>query len=303
MKSNRKEDWQRFIPPELKTDASSLLLWLEERPFQQPDRCPYCASKSFKVRESRGCKLSYKCRLCWKSFTQTTGTPFARTRHPELWGIFAKYRFQGMSLKKIAAIIGITEYACRHRDLVIVAEMKESFPALFIWWETHQRRASYEMTPEAKAQYEQLQLWIKKVFTLSRAPCPGCGYSSRREGSNRDRPWFFCNPCRKGFSLLAQTPLKGMLYTELWPLFVEKMVSGESMWQLQHEYHINTGTLHRWRKCFLAMMCEMGLETLAEWTEWQRSREYSNALDRRKAGIKSPRPQKSHFNGRGQRKP
>lgn len=296
------DNWQRFISPELQPDARRLVQWLTYRPFQQPDRCPYCQSQSFRVRECKGQKPSYQCHYCRKNFSQTTGTPFKGTQHAELWGDFARWRFSGLSLKNIARRLNITEYACRYRDCAIMTVMQQEYPTLYVWWQTHQARASREMTPEVAAQRAQFHGWLNEVLTCKRAPCPTCGYSSRRDGRGGQRPWFFCNPCRRGFSLLAGTPLAGMLYTEIWPSFVDNMINGDSMWQLQPGYHISTGTLHRWRKCFLAMMSTMGLDALVAWTQWQRSRGYSEATKKRRKGERAPRPSKSLFNGRGQRK-
>ena len=295
--------WSRFIPPELQPDARKLIDWLTYRPFQEPEYCPFCHSKSFNVRERPGCKPSYQCDYCRKTFARTTGTLFYNTQYPELWAEFARWRFSGLGLKKIAAKIGITEYACRHRDVAIMQEMADEYPRLHAWWDAHQDRASLEVTPEVDTQRARFREWLVYVLTTPRAPCPKCGYNSRRDSKNKDRPWFFCNPCKQGFSLLRNTPLKGMLYPELWLSFVDDMLSGESTWQLQHEHHICISTLYRWRTSFLAMMQTMGLDALVAWSEWQRSREYSNTLKRQKAGIVLPRPQKSRFNGRGQLKP
>jgi transposase-like protein len=296
------DNWQRFIPLALRPEAERLVWWLENRPFQQPEDCPYCHSKSFRERVRNGQKRAYQCHYCHKSFSQTTGTLFANTQYAELWGDFARWRFCGLPLKKIAEHLGITVYACRHRDLGIMALMQEEYPALYEWWHAHQERMSREMTPLVEIQRQQFLLWLTEVLARPQAPCPQCSYSSRREGRNSDRPWFFCNPCGKGFSLLAGTPLKGMLYTEIWSSFVDNMLNGESMWHLQHDYHIGTGTLHRWRKNFLAMMQSMGMNELVEWAEWQRSRGYSVARKKRQKGVYSPRPTNSKFNGRGQLK-
>ncbi|WP_337264540.1 MULTISPECIES: hypothetical protein [unclassified Serratia (in: enterobacteria)] len=296
------DDYRRFLPPTLYDEAERLLAYLTDAPFKEPDECPWCQHNSFKVRERAGQKPGYTCFRCRKTFTRTTGTPFSNTQYPELWGDYVRYRFSGLPLSKIAQKLGITDYACCFRDRIVKGIMQREYPTLYDWWQAHQERISREMTPEIEAQRAQFQAWLNTILTCERAACPTCGYSSRREGRNRHRPWFFCNPCRKGFSLLTGTPLAGMLYTEIWASFVDHMISGDSMWQLQSQYHIGTGTLHRWRKSFLAMMADMGLDGLVEWAQWQRSRGYNEALKKRRSDESLPRPGKSRFNGRGQLK-
>ena len=154
-----KEDWQTAVPEPLHADAAQLLTFLQALPGMQPRKCPWCDSLRFTL--ARGGD-AYQCRSCRRHFTARTGTPFAKSRHPELWAIYARGRLCGIDLCRLGQLTGLSRDACMYRDEAIGLVLRERWPALGLWWQTlltggrrspHRRTVPFTSKEEAWAHH------------------------------------------------------------------------------------------------------------------------------------------------------
>ncbi|WP_152562835.1 MULTISPECIES: hypothetical protein [unclassified Serratia (in: enterobacteria)] len=291
-------NYHRFLPEELHQDADNLVDYFTYAPFEQPTACPYCGNPHFTG--GRDDKKPYWCGRCQRAFSAHTGTPFANCRHHELWGAYAASRLSGLSWKKVSESIGLSTGACKYREKVFNQEMESQFPVLFQWWHAHQERHDLTLTPEVDVQHQQLQSWLEQLRTQPTATCPQCAAVSVRV--KETRPDFRCHHCQSSFSLLAGTPLVKTWYMELWPEFLNGLVTGESAWDLSRRLGVTNKRLYQWRRSFLQVMEDKGLDALLEWSRWQRSRRYSQVTKLTREGVEFPVPGRSRMNRRKSRK-
>lgn len=82
--------------------------------------CPYCSSaKVYKRGKQKGVQM-YKCNVCNKWYSETTGTPLYDIKLKSKWQSYLNCMEQGMSIKKIAKKLDIsiqTSFDWRHKIL------------------------------------------------------------------------------------------------------------------------------------------------------------------------------------------
>ncbi len=87
--------------------------------------CPHCTSKKvYKRGKKRGVQM-YKCNVCNKWYSETTGTPLYDIKIKNKWQSYLNLMEQGLSIKKIAKEIGIsiqTSFDWRHKILSSLSE-------------------------------------------------------------------------------------------------------------------------------------------------------------------------------------
>ncbi|WDE09336.1 IS1595 family transposase [Thalassomonas viridans] len=99
---------------------------LEQRMVDKPE-CPHCHSTLINRHGKVDEMQRYRCKNCTKTFMATTGTPFARLRHKELWLDYLRCMLASKVLRDSAAECGInlkTAFRWRHRFLKIPATLK-----------------------------------------------------------------------------------------------------------------------------------------------------------------------------------
>jgi transposase-like protein len=108
---------------------------IKERKNEKGFVCPHCHSSqvirfgkytvksSIKVIE----KQRYKCKACFKTFTDLTNTPLNRIRKMDKWLKFIECMIEGHSLRKSAALIGditwVTLFYWRHKILSALSQI------------------------------------------------------------------------------------------------------------------------------------------------------------------------------------
>lgn len=283
------KEWLRFIPTEHHLQARALIDWLKTRPFEEPDSCPRCGSKAFNENRTRNeVRKNYRCLRCHRGFNQLTGTPFARSQHPQLWGAWAGLRLSGMSIKAITQVTGLSTQACGYRDRVLQRVMSSDYPELWAWWGPHQRRIDEQLTQEVQAQLNVMMDWLNDLQHRQHSVCPHCGsHNTRRTGV---RPQFRCRPCDRNFNELSGTSLCRANRIDIWPAVVSALVSGDSNSDMARQFGFGDKTGARFRNLFVQRMEEMGLHEMAEWVRWQRRRRYAQKMEevhKRMKGIKN----------------
>ncbi|MDM5239175.1 IS1595 family transposase [Bacillus cereus] len=93
---------------------------IRESRFKDGLGCVHCGSKSVKRNGKYRSRERYLCHDCGKSFNDTTGSPIARTRYPQLWMKYLKMMVEGCTLPQISEELGIHLSTCfywRHKVL------------------------------------------------------------------------------------------------------------------------------------------------------------------------------------------
>ncbi|WP_337048925.1 hypothetical protein [Serratia fonticola] len=98
-----------------------------------------------------------------------------------------------------------------------------------------------------------------------------CGQSCYRIHT---RPQFYCTGCQQGFNLLVNTPLRKHYHMPLWGSYVDCLVRGDSIADIQRQLGVQMLLLNRWRDSFALAMQQQGYEELVAWIAWQRSRRH-----------------------------
>jgi transposase-like protein len=91
-----------------------------EASFVAAPKCPHCGSAAVKRWGSANGLRRYRCKQCGVTFNALTGTPLAQLHKRELWAGHAQALVEGISLRKVAARIGVdltTAFRWRHRFL------------------------------------------------------------------------------------------------------------------------------------------------------------------------------------------
>lgn len=195
-----------------------------------------------------------------------------------LWSTFAVYLLAGWSSPKVASRLKINHKAYFSWGQAVREVMADEFPDLHQWWTTHHDRENLQPAEHIAAQQQAVITWIETTLSAQHATCPKCGGTPtyRFKGA---RPKFKCQRCITSFSLLAGTPLSGMLHPELWVDFVEGVMDGQSIPDLKRRSGLGMGASTRWRGQFLLLIEEQGHLELLQWIDWMRSRRNKEAVN------------------------
>ena len=101
------------------SDGCASIADIEAR-FAASPQCPHCGADAVLKWGSANGLPRYRCKLCQVTFNALTGTPLAQLHKRDLWGGHAQALVDGISLRKVAARLGIdltTAFRWRHRFL------------------------------------------------------------------------------------------------------------------------------------------------------------------------------------------
>lgn len=90
-----------------------------------PEQCPHCQADGLRPWGSSHGLARYRCRACGRTCNALTGTPLARLRQRESWGLYAEAVVNSLTVRKAAAFCGVhknTAFRWRHRFLRLIAE-------------------------------------------------------------------------------------------------------------------------------------------------------------------------------------
>lgn len=107
-----------FPEPRLKLDK--VAEEVRDSRFSSGLACVHCGSKMVKRNGKYRSRQRYLCKDCGKSFNDMTATPLAGTRYPDKWLKFIECMLNGLTLPKIAKLLGIhvsTAFYWRHKVL------------------------------------------------------------------------------------------------------------------------------------------------------------------------------------------
>ena len=99
---------------------------LKERRFHKGLSCPYCGSELVYRHGIYRDRQRYRCRGCYKSFNDATGTPLAGTHLTNKWMDYIECMVEGKSLRKICDQLEIsltTAFTWRHKILNALKRM------------------------------------------------------------------------------------------------------------------------------------------------------------------------------------
>jgi transposase-like protein len=98
-----------------------------EAAFAADPKCPHCHATAVTKWGSANGLMRYRCKPCKITFNALTGTPLAQLHKRELWGGHAQALVDGVSLRKVAARLGVhveTAFRWRHRFLKEIKSLK-----------------------------------------------------------------------------------------------------------------------------------------------------------------------------------
>jgi transposase-like protein len=88
--------------------------------------------------------------------------------------------------------------------------------------------------------------------------CPHCdSVKVVRNGTRKGRQKYMCSACSRHFSDHTHTPLRGTHYPDLWPIFMEDMISGKSIRETAKRLNVAVSTIFNWRHKVLTALKRM----------------------------------------------
>jgi transposase-like protein len=272
-------DYDVCLPASLRPDAERLIRYLHALPHRRVRYCPWCGNTNVNPHTHLAQQRlpRYYCGSCRKSCNSLSDSPFANLHRMELWSTFAVYLLAGWSSGQIASRLGVNQKVYFSWGQAVQKVMAEEFPELHQWWTTRHYRENLQPPEHIAAQQQAVISWIETMFNAQHATCPRCGgeQTYRIKGI---RPRFKCDRCVTCFSLLAGTPLVGMIRPELWVDFVKGVMDGQSIPDLKWRSGLGMGASTRWREQFLLLIEKLGRPELLQWITWMRSRRNNEAV-------------------------
>ena len=107
-------------------DGCASIADIEAR-FAASPMCPHCQTTTLTKWGSANGLRRYRCKPCKVTFNCLTGTPLAQLHKRDLWGGHAQALVDGISLRKVAARLGVdltTAFRWRHRFLKAPKDVK-----------------------------------------------------------------------------------------------------------------------------------------------------------------------------------
>lgn len=264
--------YYQLFPIELHSQVDEIIDFLTFFPFEQPECCVHCGSRSITAQHHPLQKISgYRCKHCNKGFNRLTGTLFAHCRHVQLWGEFAKARLSGWTRQKIANTLTLSTQAISYRDKVLIKFLKSEYPEIYQWWKPYQYgRRKVILNSDIKNEIKLLNNWINQVINPKQVLCPNCHQSMRRRDSQR--PYYVCYRCDIHANPTKGTPLYKMAFPELWGSFIKLLIEGKGDSEISRRLDISIPTSNKWRNNILAIIEQQQLTKLYDWIIWQRKR-------------------------------
>lgn len=93
--------------------------------------CPHCKSQQIVANGKNNGVQRFRCKSCFKNFSENTGTSLAHLKKPHLWNTYVRNMFEGYSIAKCAELTGIsiqTSFDWRHK---ILGSLQSLSPANF----------------------------------------------------------------------------------------------------------------------------------------------------------------------------
>jgi transposase-like protein len=98
---------KRYVYPSSSAGGRMIDEMWETR-FMEGFECPHCSSDHIVRFGTYNGFQRYRCKSCFKTFTDTTNTILYRTRRKNEWITFVECMFKGYSLRKSSEIVGVT---------------------------------------------------------------------------------------------------------------------------------------------------------------------------------------------------
>ncbi|WP_339507796.1 MULTISPECIES: hypothetical protein [unclassified Pseudomonas] len=272
-------DYHQCLPAELHSHADDFIRYLHELPKRSPVECPLCGHPRFRLETSQKTRLPfYRCVACNKGFNCLSKTPFSKVGLMHLWSTFGQYLLAGWSMRGIAEAMNIAPSTTSRWNKHCRTVMAKDFPTLYQWWAARQDRIDLEPPAPIAAQAQAFLSGLEHLLTTPQAVCPKCGSPDMKRFDER-RPDFRCPGCYSTVSLLQGTLLARLGYPEHWLGFVQGLINGESVTDLQRRTGLCQQTCKRWQVRFMRMFEEQGHTDLAQWITWLRSRRVKEVSD------------------------
>jgi transposase-like protein/IS1 family transposase len=98
---------KRYVDP-TSSVGGRMIDEMRETRFKEGFKCPLCTSEHIvRFGKYKG-RQRYKCKVCYKTFSDMTNTVLYRTRKGNEWIAFIECMLKGYSLRKSAEIVGVT---------------------------------------------------------------------------------------------------------------------------------------------------------------------------------------------------
>ncbi len=117
---------------------------LREARFAEGLWCVHCESRRVQRWGYAHGRQRYRCKACRRTFSDLTGTPLAYSKRAELWGAYALWMLEGISVREAARRLGInkdTAFRWRHRILAVLERATQPAPRGIV--ELHETRFPY----------------------------------------------------------------------------------------------------------------------------------------------------------------
>ncbi len=265
-------DYHVFLPIALHQQAEDYIDYLRALPDRHPTTCHRCGHRHLVQIHDPSLRLPFfRCSICRAGCNSLTGTPFSRFSHMELWPDFGACLLAGWTVARTGAALGIAMATAHTWARPARAVMADDFPELYRWWSARQDRRNLKAAPHIEVQRQAICLWLNQLLASQQAACPHC-HSTNTARSSRTRPNFRCRYCERNFTLLTDTPLLRLTHIELWQPFLQGLMNGESVGDLQRKTGLGGSTCRLWHKRFLQLIEAQGHAELAQWIRWQRGR-------------------------------
>lgn len=272
-------DYLGCLPVELHDQAQGFIRYLHELPNTSPVECPKCGHPRFRLDANLSVRLPfYRCVACNKGFNCLTQNPFKNYGLMHLWWIYGQYLLAGWPTPTIAIAMGISPSTTWRWIKPCRAVMAKEFPALYHWWSARQDRTNLEPPAHIAIQAQAFLSGLEQLLTTQQAVCSKCG-SPHMQRIDERRPDFRCPGCWSTTSLLHGTLLSRLGYPELWLGFVQGLINGESVVDLQRRTGLCGAACKRWQVSFMQMFEQQGYTDLVQWITWLRSRRVKEVND------------------------
>lgn len=275
---DKQTTYYQLFPVALHRQVDEVIDHLTYFPFERPECCVHCGSKSFAAQPHPLQKIpGYRCSHCNRGFNRLTGTLFAHCRHVQLWGEFAKAKFSGWPRQKIMDTFNLSTQAINFRDKVLIKFLKVEYPEVYKWWKPYQYgRRKVILNDDIKNEIKVLKLWIKQAMSPKQVLCPVCQHMMRRR--SKHRPYFCCYRCDTQVNTLTGTPLFKMAFAEQWDDFIKLLIQGKGDLEISKRLAISMSTSNKWRTNILTIIQQQELTKLYDWIIWQRKRSEAKAI-------------------------
>jgi transposase-like protein len=220
----------------------------------------------------------YRCAACNKGFNCLTKNPFKTYGLMHLWWVYGQYLLAGWPMPNVAIAMGISPGTTLRWSTPCRAVMAKEFPALYHWWSARQDRTNLEPPAHIAVQAQAFLSGLELLLTTQRAVCSRCG-SPQLQRVGEQSLDVYCPGCSSASSLLRGSLLSRSGSPELWRGFVQGLINGETLVDLQQRTGLRKHACQRWQMRFMQMLEQQGYTDLAQWIYWLRSRRVKELSD------------------------